>query len=291
MRLLPLQPLAAGPNKWPSFWFVLGVLLPVFVIFEELVYGGCVSIMDPMPTWAHVPLLSLVPASNYAAYRMLVRGETAPSTPMRWLLGGGMGVMTFYALLCWWVSLEAALVAPVGLAISVIVGFGPALAVVLGLSPVIMFLGTRRWHSSFSKGTPYHLSGAVAVALLLLADVPQRLQQKWIFDSLHDPDAMSRLANVENLRNWGDPRLILRQCYSPQPFPCPLDSLLSGQPLGPFSRLAGSRPKRIDSDHAKALFFRVTGTAFSDHAPEARYSRGDITEGKRDTLDGFVWDR
>src|SRR5687768_14383255 len=84
-----------GPS---AFWF-FGVVLPLVTIGIETVLGWCAAeILDPVPTWFHVLLCLLVPASQWTAWRALRRKEA----PGRLALAANrvaLGISTFYTLL------------------------------------------------------------------------------------------------------------------------------------------------------------------------------------------------
>src|SRR5687767_2566378 len=65
-----LKPRAVNPLG--IFFWLFGILLPLFTLGFELVTHACATdFFDPIPTWWHVLLVALVPASNLLVWARL----------------------------------------------------------------------------------------------------------------------------------------------------------------------------------------------------------------------------
>jgi hypothetical protein len=75
------EPVASPARRKPGVWIiVLAVIYPAAVIAIELTRRLCAAVLfDPMPTVAHILVVSFVPASNLVVFAHLRRNATRHS--------------------------------------------------------------------------------------------------------------------------------------------------------------------------------------------------------------------
>ncbi len=266
----PPPPAAPPPAASPSavrVWFhrgatiflwLLGVALPLGVLLFELTAGFCSEILfDPVPTWAHVLLIGLVPVAN--AWALLAASRTWILSPQgrlfRWvgLLNGiAIGVSAFYAL-------QFAIVTP--FAAMAVIYFGVGL---IPLAPLLSFvsalvLRTRLHRARRLTQAPPPAAGwrsaLPAFLLMILLGTPQWIVQAGAARA-NDPDPAVRVRAVRLLRACGDRDLLLRKCYR-RSENIDLASLM-------MVNLFGFSPSTVDAQNA---YYRVTGSPFNAVPP------------------------
>jgi hypothetical protein len=264
--MLPALP-PDGPRRMVGLpLLIFGTIHPAGVILFELASRMCAEdFFDPMPTLWHAAVIALVPAANLLLWLRLQKDShtSAPSPRMlAFANGAALAVGGFYSL----IFLPITPLALLGL----IFGIG-----LLPLAPAAAFISAivmrarlrRRWpRPRFDRA----LWGGFASGLLLLVlpDVPMaitRLGMHWADSS----EPQTRQRGIALLRAAGSRDLLLRFAY---------DSI--GRPAGPLSLLLstgrlelGHTQSGISAARAREIFYRVTGTAYSEH-PAPNLARG-----------------
>lgn len=258
-----------GPFPSPRIWFqrgttallwIFGVALPLGVWLFELGAGFCAEILfDPLPTWAHVALVALVPLAN--AWALVAASRTrVVASGGKWirivggLNGAAIGIAAYYAL-------QFAMATP--FAALAILYFGIGLIPLAPLVSLVCALALRHrlWRARFLTGAPplpaaWRTALPTFVLMILLA-VPQMAVMVGAVRA-NDADPAVRTRAVRVLRAVGDRDLLLRRCYrTGESFD--LTSLLLG-------RIAGDFPTTADAQKA---YYRATGTPY-DAVPPPR---------------------
>lgn len=250
-----------GRSTTVMLW-LLGVILPLGVILFEGLAGLCAEILfDPMPTWWHVLLITLVPIANAAALLTGSRAQTVDTAHprLRWTgmaNGLAIGISAFYAL-------QFALVTP--FAVLAIIYFGIGL---IPLAPLFAFLcavalRTRLRRARFLTDVPPPAAWwktALPVFLLLLLLALPRLMVPVYTPQVNDTDPAVRARATTLLRTFGSRDLMLRRCYRPNVNMDFFSLLLSG------SFRLGQTTSRTE---AQTTYYRVTGTPY-DAVPPPR---------------------
>ncbi len=243
-------------RTWPRtaatvLLWIFGVLLPFGVLLFELISGLCAEILfDPLPTWLHVLLVALVPASNAAA---LVDAQARHRRLLGALNGAAIGISAFYAL-------QFALPTPFALMAVAYFGFG-----FVPLAPLLSFLSALELRRRLRQaGIP---SGSLPAAwrsalpaflLALFACVPQAVVAPGILQA-GNPDPAIRQRATKLLRSIGSRETMLRHCYRSRG-DIALLSLLAQGTLRPD--WSGPAPEA-----AQEVFYRVTGTPYAALPP------------------------
>lgn len=255
----------AGPanDRHPvkTIWFlgIMGVLLPIAALVLEASFGFLKgSLLDPLPTVIHGVLIAVVPLANCFLIRALVQDEPVLPSSLAWLHAFAMGVSLLYALL----FLPFTPIAPIAIVFYGI-GFLP-LAPLLSLVAAML---ARRAIKRLTGAAPPHLLPGMALALaaVILLDMPATINRIGLHMATAEAPA-TQLAGVRWLRTVGSERIMLRHCY-PQ-------SGTAGGMIGALLDLHS----HVDTEQARSVFYRVTGTSYNSHpAPVIR--------------NGFDWER
>jgi hypothetical protein len=267
------SPAPASLQKPRPGYFILfsAVILPVITIVFELVTGFSSGLLfDPMPTWLHVLILSLVPVSNAWVWRAARRQDSRSARLLSWLNGAACGICLYYALL----YLPFTPFAGIGL-----IFFGMGL---LPLSPLIASIATPLLRGAFQKQIPsVRLSGGFrgmlsAVGLLVLLQVPTAITYYGLANAVSN-EKETQIEGVRVLRHFGDDDLMLRACYGLLQRDLDMDVVRS---------IAGGN-KYISPDQAREIYYRVAGKPFNSVPPPALYTRA----GRWRALDEeWTWD-
>lgn len=248
------------------FLLIFGVILPVVTLGIELATHMCAGVFfDPIPTWWHVGLAAIVPLANLVAW-ISMRFGARRWHPVMFANGMAAAIGLFYSLL--YLPL-----AP--LAVIAIVFFGWGL---LPLSPLFAFAAALVFRSKLRRLAPDYAprfrwgfaAGALALAVIV---VPEPVTRHLARATQSENPKSSERA-VRWLRAMGSRTTLLRDCYG--------GTRWSRDPVLGFS-LTGTP---IDTEDARALYFRVTGKPFNAMPPPQRdFSRGGWQE-----LNDFTWD-
>jgi Vault protein inter-alpha-trypsin domain len=252
------EPVHAHAPRPPSEWLVvLGVAFPAFVIVIEFSSRMCAnSFFDPMPTYGHVLVASLVPASNLLVWTSLRDGAPLGVKWLAFANGVAIAIAGCYALLF----------LPL-LPISIL-----ALVVVIGLlpmAPLVSFVCTLRLRFALRERdkdrTSYRslVAGlAAGFAVLLVLDIPPaatRLGIQWATSSV--PSERER--GLTLLRRLGDDDLLLRLCYGATARPTGL--LSAFVMFGGNSVWLDDRQRQAAASPAEAreIYYRLHGEPFN----------------------------
>jgi hypothetical protein len=182
-----------------------GVLLPSgTILFEALTRTCAEEFFDPLPSWWHVLMVGGVPLANLLA---LLRPPVPGGWPWRWAMNGvAAGVSAAYAVM----FAPLLPLALVGLVLGVgILPFAPVVALAASVG-IRKRLAKRAGPGRDSRC--WWLSAMAAVGVLLLLAVPLWTTRYAARVAAHE-DSERAEAAVRWLRQWGDPDVLLRDCY------------------------------------------------------------------------------
>lgn len=271
----PAPAAAANPARMSlllSGWLLFaGTLLPLAALLIEAVTGMCGgAFFDPVPTWAHLALVALVPLANGWAWHAIRRGDARHRVWLGWANGATVAIAAVYSVIF------LPLLLP-GLLAVLFFGWGllpwaPALALMAAL--------WLRRRLRRMDGDGARLPGAIpgfAIGLLafLLAEAPvtlTRVGAQWA--ASESPE--TSLAGVRLLRAVGREEQLLRDCYG---------YTTGAQNMDLMGRLI-TGGQRVSPEQARATFYRVIGDPFNARpAPLVRTGRGVFGE-----LNDWTWD-
>jgi len=259
-----------------GFSLFAGILLPAFAIGFELVTRMCAeSLFDPIPSLAHLALVTAVPAINL---RLWLMGRREGSVPRGWLFAGAAaaGVGFCYSLL----FLPIYPIAAIGI---IFFGLGllPFAPFTAGLAALSYTIGAgRRGGRPFQKLVWCGVAAGILAVLAL--DVPTATTRYAVRASMSS-DAETRARAVPFMRHFGNRDLLLRLCYDNSGYTGGLLGLIVD---GTFSvRLDDFNDRRLMSrpDAARELWYRVTGATYDSVAPPWRGGRWNFAR-------NFDWD-
>lgn len=286
-----------------------GLILPLNSLLMEFTTRACASTLcDPIPTWMHVLLVLLMPAAIFAPWMARRHPGTRWEPAGVFLHGAGLFASILYVLAMGPMNIAALMVLPftpffVLGGVEGLIGFPLVLAALGPLASLVAWLitlvGLRRQpvekrHLSLWRGG--------LVAGLLLAGVAE-----WRMVSVHG-DIQKALMAVQSqegsvaealpkLRTPWRQEFLLRLCYTGGaaghfgPLGHLFDRGLIRQGL---SRLGDEsiRTGSFDREALRSLYFRVTGSPFSDVPPPLGVIK--MREGFRmvedERFDSFAWD-
>lgn len=239
-------------SKSRLFILLAGVILPVFTLgFEASTHVSGESFFDPIPSLAHILLLSLVPLAN--AWLLFELGRRLPRLP-RGLAGLNafvIGIAAFHALL----YLPLTPFAPF---LVVFYGFG-----FLPLTPLLALLAAwrgrallkRRLAEQGAAGPARFWRGiGVAMLALLMVNLPASVTRIGLQIAARS-EMVERQSGIRWLRAVGDEKLLRQSCYS--------RSGLSSDLVGMLFNLGDP----VQPEEARKIYYQVTGQPFN-HLPE-----------------------
>ncbi|MBS1159564.1 MAG: hypothetical protein H6R15_1983 [Proteobacteria bacterium] len=245
----------AGPERYGKsrlFILLAGVILPIFTLgFEASTHVSGEAFFDPIPTLAHLFLLSLVPLAN--AWLLFELGRRVPRLPPG--LGAcnafAIGIAAFHALL----YLPLTPFAPF---MVIFYGFG-----FLPLTPLLALLAAWRGRALLKRRlveqggagpTRFWRGIGLAMLALVVVNLLASLTHIGLQMARHSaPD--DRQFGVRWLRAVGDEKLLRQACYS-----------RSGRAIDPLGLLFNFGDT-VTPDEARRVYYLVTGQAFN-HLPE-----------------------
>lgn len=258
-----------------------GVVLPATVLAIELASRLCAeTFFDPIPTWWHVAMVALVPASNLVLFLCLSEKRGAPPRALLMLSGATIAIAGFYALI-FLPLLPIALVA-------VLIGIG-----ILPLAPYggliaawqLRTLLRARTHPVLIGGLPlgqpryrFALWSGVGLGLLALLVLDARVAITRLGTEMaQSQDPVTRARGVALLRSFGDENQLLRYCY---------DSTGRPEGLATAILMLAEQPRQrfLSPASARETYYLVTGRPYN---AEPAPSRG-LRSAPRDR---FAWDR
>ncbi len=262
----PNEPSSSFPR--PGWWLlILGGLLPLGTIIFEYITGACAAVLfNPLPTWGHVLLTTLVPVSNTAIWLALRQKRLEHLNCLRLVSGVALAVSLIYMLL----FLPFTPFAFIGIAFY---GLG-----LVPLAPFFSFLccgiltGDLQKAGKHAESNRRILAGfGLGVSALILLALPMYLTTKGLRMAA-STDPVESAKGIRLLRNWGQDEEVLRACY--------------GRPRAASNELFDWQPK-ISSEIARTVYYRVTGQPFNAVPPPKLYAgrgRWSVIE------DEFTWD-
>jgi hypothetical protein len=253
----PPPPLPSGPRvpveKRVWFQWAAGVVLPVIALVLEAATGWCAStFFDPLPTPAHLLLACVVPAANAWLLRQLGAKTLAHPGWMAAASGAAVGIALLY-------TIPFLLLLPIAVVALAFFGLGLLpLTPPLALIASIRIAGQVRRQTRPTGGMPRPLVYGFGAALLafLLADLPKTATTLGLRMASEGSEE-TRQRGVALLRAFGSTDYLLRACYDRSGVPMDLVSFAL-QPV-----FSGS----VSPAEARAIFYRVTGTAFNTLPP------------------------
>ncbi|MSU57760.1 MAG: PEP-CTERM sorting domain-containing protein [Pedosphaera sp.] len=253
----------------PSLFF--GVVLPVITLLFELFTSMSAGILfDPMPSWLHVALVALVPVANFLVWRAARRKNARHARLLGWLNGAALGIAVYYAAL----YLPFTPIAGIGM---IFYGLG-----LIPLTPLLSVAATPWLRAVYRKRTeckrfPGALGGfAAGLGLLAVLQLPTALTHYGLALATAE-ESSTRAHGLRVLRWFGDEEMLLRACYQ----------TWRGEPRFDLVAELASGSKRVNSEEARDVYYRVTGRPFNSVPPPSLYARlGRWTELENE----FTWD-
>jgi hypothetical protein len=256
------KPVVPGAS-WPLLIF--GILLPAGTIIFEFLTGACAGVLfDPHPTFLHLLLTSLVPASSLWLWLALRGKARFRPKAMAWANGMAIGIAAVYGLML----LPFTPFAAIG-----VMFYG------LGLVPLSPYFALAsavilrdRLGSQFRQPlTPHFWVGSlVSIAVFGLISAPLILTEVGLhWAASQEPDVSARGVGV--LRVFGLEEQMLRACYGRAGRPSEIYTF--GQPPAPAD--------------ARRIYYQVRGHPFNSVPPPRLYmgrARWDYLEQE------FTWD-
>jgi hypothetical protein len=245
---------------------LFGTILPLGTVVFEYLTGACAgALFDPIPTYGHILLVTLVPLFNLAAWVAVYRGEHRWRTALGWANGFSIGIALVYALL---------FVPVTPFAVIGVFFYGGGLVPLAPLFALVCALALRR-HLRRAAPEEVALPGqwggqALGVAALIVLTLPMIITQSGLQMAVSDSPQES-LRGIRWLRRWGQNEELLRACYG-------------------RTRRGGemySWGKRLNPEAARTVYYRVNGQPFNAVPPPKLYAaraRWNLVERE------FTWD-
>lgn len=241
----------SGPGTYGKsrlFILLAGVILPIITLcFEASTHISGEAFFDPIPSFAHILLLILVPLAN--AWLLVELGRRVPRLPPG--LGGlnafAIGIAAFHALL----YLPLTPFAPF---MVIFYGFG-----FLPLTPLLSLLAAWRGRSLLKRrlaaqgaaGPARFWRGiALAVLALIVVNLPASLTRIGLQIAARS-EMISPQSGIRWLRAVGDEKLLRQWCYS--------RSGLSSDLFGMLFNLGNP----VQPEEARKIYYQVTGQPFN----------------------------
>jgi hypothetical protein len=259
-----------------GFSLFAGFLLPMFTIGFELVTRMCAeTLFDPIPSLAHLALISAVPLLNLKLWIMR-RREQPIGRGWIFAAAAATAVGFCYALL----FLPVYPIAAIGI---IFFGLGllPFAPFAAGISALTFAIGGgRRSGQPFRKLVWTGIATGMVVTLAL--DVPTAITRYAVRASASS-DTVERERAVRLMRGLGNRELLLRLCYDTSGYTGGLLGLIVD---GSFSLRMDDFERRslaLGPDAARALYYRVTGDTHDSVPPPWNGGRWGFAR-------GFDWD-
>ena len=250
---------------------LFGVVLPVITLLFELFTSMSAGVLfDPLPSWLHVGLVTLVPVANFLVWRAARAKDARAARWLGWLNGAALGIAVYYAVM----YLPFSPIAAVG-----VIWFGLGLIPLTPLITVAVTLWLRVVYQEQTGGTG--LRGAwrgfaAGLGLLVFLQLPTVLTHYGLAKATAENDS-SRAHGIRVLRAFGDEEMLLRACYR---------SLIREADFDLTALVAGGK-KWINPEEAREIYYRVTGRPFNSLPAPSLYTRfGRWTELDEE----FTWD-
>jgi hypothetical protein len=235
-------------SPWKDRLLIVGgVFLPLAaVLFETSSHFCAKHFFDPFPSCGHVMLFLLIPLSNALVWFARYRDMSQQYGFMALASGMAAGIGLMYTLM---------FLPVLGLSLLfVFAGTG-----LLGLSPVLslpctLHSGKTICNLAHNKGTYFdphqakHIGHLIVLVMVVAVELPSTLTRLHLNMADNQKTAVQ---GIRWLRKFGNPEVMLRACYE-----------RSGRATDIVGSLYESaRPLSID--HARAIYYRVTGKPFN----------------------------
>ena len=289
-----------------------GMILPLNSLVMELTTRACSSdVFDPIPTWTHVLLVLLMPAAIWAPWMARRHPGTAWEPAGAFLHGAGLFVSVLYVLAMGPLNLAGMLLLPFTpfLALGGLPGPDALLIIPLVLAALGPLAALVAWTITLAgarklpmekRRMVYWIGGQVFGLLLIFAAEWRMISMRG--DILAALQAVQRqegdaVKELPKLRTSWRQEFLLHLCYTGGELKHfgPLVHVFgfrfteqdwSGRP-GEWERIGIS-----DREALRSLYFRVTGSPFSDVPPprDAGRMRSGMRMVDDDSFDTFEWD-
>ena len=285
-----------------------GIILPLNSLVMEFTTHACSSdLFDPIPTWWHVLLVLLMPSAIWAPWMARRHPGTAWEPAGAFLHGAGlfvsilyvaaMGSMNIYGLMFLpftpmfafgaFRNPQELLIIPLVLA-----ALGPLAALVSWIMTLVSTLrlpenkmGIKPWLCGLVFGLLAIFASEWRM-LSLQADLQAAIQ------AVKRQDGDAALA-LPKLRTPWRQEFLLRLCYTGGGLKQvgPLEHVFA-YGFRPFRGPAWGRTESFDRETLRSLYFRVTGSPFSDVPPPrgASQMRSGTRMVEDDSMNTFAWD-
>ncbi len=265
---------APGTIRRTQLFAFLAIYLPAGTLVLEMLTGFCAMFFfDPISTWWHVGLAATVPLANALAFWFLVRRETAPPRSVILLNGIAITVGLYYS------ALYLPLMVP---AVPALIFAG------LGLLPMAVIfacwgsiLAARRT-AELGAAAPANrralLWGGIAAGGLAIfaLEGPKALGRTWLLMAT-SPERATQENGIALLRAVRPDQTLLLACY---------ESSGTTRSATDTMGWAFGLARKIRSEAARDIYYRVTGTVFNAAKPP----RAALLGRRGEQLDGFRWD-
>ena len=247
------------------FALTAGVVLPLVMLALELSTRLFTEmVFDPFPTAGHVALFLVIPVGNTLVLWGMRRASSRWHLWLVALNGLVLGVALWYALQFLPMSLLAVPAMFIvfffpPLVVFVVCGIAPPLACISAfICRTGMAAGMRKTGASLAG---FWLGLGFAALFLVALEIPGALTESFLRGAATDDSAASRQA-IARLRRWGDKDVMLRRCYERPRTGAGLLSLLA------------SGVDNVDTEHAREIYYRVTGEPFNTEPAPVNLNRG-----------------
>ncbi len=299
-----LNPMKGFLNFCRRFLLGAGIIFPLISLGMELGTRGCASsFFDPIPTWAHVGLVLLMPAAIFFPWMGRKRPGTAWESAGVFLHGAGLFPSILYTLAMGHLNVMGLMMMPFALVFALspagaLIAFPFAMAMTGPLAALVAWLITCKslWKLPAATRRRPWLVG-MALGLIAIASA------EWRMVSLHaDIGTAMKAARAHDgstaktlprLRTKWREEFLLNLCYTGGQAGIfgPLTHLGFGSSTL-FAQGRWSSTSSFDREALRELYFRVTGFPFSDAPPPQgmMQTRSGMRMTRNESLDSFSWD-
>lgn len=291
-------------NFCRRFLLGAGIIFPLISLGMELGTGGCASsFFDPIPTWAHVGLVLLMPAAIFFPWMGRKRPGTAWESAGVFLHGAGLFPSILYTLAMGYLNFMGLMMMPFILfyALSpagalIVVPFVMAMTGPLAALVAWFITCKSLWRLPAEKRRTSWLGGMtlglIAISVAEWRIVSLRDDIGAAIQAAHTHDG-STAKTLPKLRAKWREEFLLKLCYT-------------GGNAGVFGPLVHlkfdssfisiqrrwSSTSSLDREALRSLYFRVTGVPFSDAPPPqgTTQTRSGMRMTRDDRMDSFAWD-
>ena len=232
------------------FAIIFGVALPAIAILIELISGMCASsVLDPIPSYIHLILISFVPVGNLLICLAIKKEKINSIKVINFINSCTIGISLFYSI----VFIPFMPFAAIGI-LFMGLGFLP----LSPLSSLVVALILRRRLRMMLQ--PKKLSGCwkfvFAICLIfILLELPKIITHTGIQMAAGENQS-TRINGINLLRKAGDDNTLLRACYP------------RGQRVSDITTLIFNLfLKRVPAIEVRGIYYKVTGTPYNAVKP------------------------